>query len=187
MGALFRITAAGVLETLYSFCSQPKCIDGYDPSPGLIQATDGNLYGTTATGGVYGSGAIYKSTLSGTMTTLYSLCAQANCPDGQDPGPLIQASDGNSYGATDAGGNPTCGTELPHGVPTPFSCGTIFKMSPSGVVTVLYTFQTATVDGYDWQGALLQASNGIFYGTTAQGGTEDLRTIFSLSVGLSPP
>ena len=96
------------------------------------------------------------------------------------------ASDGNFYGTTVSGGNPTCGTELDHGVPTPFPCGTVFRITPTGQLTTLHTFQSASVDGYGAKGALLQAANGILYGTTSSGGPSNNGTVFSLAVGLAP-
>src|SRR5580658_3077155 len=90
--------------------------DGGSPHGGLIQATDGNFYGTTDAGGANsnsactayeysGCGAVFKVTPSGTLTTLYSFCSQENCTDGYIPiGPLVQGSDGNFYGTTVGGG-----------------------------------------------------------------------------------
>jgi uncharacterized repeat protein (TIGR03803 family) len=89
---------AQILTTLYTFCSPPydNCPDGAYPIAGLIQATDGNFYGTTNQGGAYGYGTVFKITRSGKLTTLYSFCSQYNCPDGANPsGGLIQATDGN--------------------------------------------------------------------------------------------
>jgi probable HAF family extracellular repeat protein/uncharacterized repeat protein (TIGR03803 family) len=72
----------------------------------MIQATDGNLYGIMDVGGANGGGTIFKITLSGTLTTLYNVCSQSGCPDGQYPaGGLVQATDGNLYGTTDDGGS----------------------------------------------------------------------------------
>jgi uncharacterized repeat protein (TIGR03803 family) len=179
-GSIFKITPEGTLTTLYSFCLQTQCADGEFPSA-VVLATDGNFYGTSGGGGAYGSGTVYELTLEGTLTTLYSFCAQTNCPDGAVPQGMIQARDGNFYGTTESGGNPTCGTELADGVPTPFSCGTVFRITPAGALTTLHAFQSATVDGYGAQGSLLQAANGVLYGTTSQGGPDGDGTVFSLS------
>jgi uncharacterized repeat protein (TIGR03803 family) len=97
-GSIVRSTPEGALTVLYSFCAQANCPDGYYPHSGVIQASDGNFYGTLADGGT-GSGTVYKLTPEGTLTTLYSFCAETNCPDGANPyAGLIQASDGNFYG-----------------------------------------------------------------------------------------
>jgi len=89
-GTVFKITPSGTLTTLYSFCSQSGCPDGDSPQTGLVQATDGNFYGTTVAGGANGYGTIFKITPSGMLTTLYSpLYGSAG---------LVQATDGNFYG-----------------------------------------------------------------------------------------
>ena len=101
---------------------------------------------------------------------------------------LIQATDGNFYGATSAGG---VDRECNNG--NFFGCGTIFKVTPGGKLTTLYTFcANATCnDGEFPYGSLVQATSGIFYGTTAYGGTSNAcnlgcGTVFSLAVGLGP-
>jgi uncharacterized repeat protein (TIGR03803 family) len=88
-GTVFKITPHGGLTTLYNFCSQPSCSDGRSPYAGLIQATDGNFYGTTSFGGNNNTncngascGTIFRITATGTLTTLYTFCAQTNCTDG---------------------------------------------------------------------------------------------------------
>ena len=81
-GTVFKMTPSGTLTTLYSFCPQPQpyCVDGAFPSAGLVQATDGNFYGTTAQGGTSSNaGTVFKITPSGTLTTLYSFCPQYPC------------------------------------------------------------------------------------------------------------
>lgn len=105
-GTIFKITPAGTLTTLYSFCSLSNCADGTGPYGALIQASDGNFYGTTNGGGSdLNYGTLFKITPSGALTTLYSFCALQNCADGILPyGALVQASDGNLYGTTYAGG-----------------------------------------------------------------------------------
>src|ERR1017187_8338556 len=85
---------AQTFTTLHSF-------DTTDATPmgGLIQATDGNLYGTTYFGGASDRGTAFKITPSGTLTTLYSFCPQGDCTNGADPSAaLLQATDGNFYG-----------------------------------------------------------------------------------------
>ena len=92
------------LTTLYNFCSLPNCADGNYPYGGLIQATDGNLYGTTGNGGP-SAGTVFKITPQGALTTLYTFCQQPQCADGSGPlGDLLQATDGNFYGTTFQGG-----------------------------------------------------------------------------------
>ena len=104
-GTVFRITPSGRLTTLYNFCAQSGCPDGNGPGAGLVQAMDGNLYGTTTFGGAHDAGTVFKISLSGALTTLYNFCAQPGCADGEFPlAGVIQASDGNFYGTTEEGG-----------------------------------------------------------------------------------
>lgn len=181
-GTIFQITPAGTLTTLYSFCLLPSCPDGKWPNAGLHQATDGNFYGTTEAGGAYGGGTAFKINPAGTLTTLYSFCSQINCTDGQGPNGLIQGTDGNFYGPTEGGGISTkCGN---------FGCGTVFQITPAGVLTTLYSFCTSAncADGRAPSGQLIQASDRNFYGTTMQGGTSancTLRcgTVFEITPG----
>ena len=94
------------LTSLYSFCSETNCADGFRPNGGLVQATNGNLYGTTSYGGVncqeqLGCGTIFEVTATGAVNTIYSFCSQPNCTDGRYPmAGLVQASNGNLYGTT---------------------------------------------------------------------------------------
>jgi uncharacterized repeat protein (TIGR03803 family) len=154
-GTLFKMTPGGKLTTLHSFCSSTDCADGGFPQGGLVLATDGNLYGTTGIGGAHEEGTVFKITPEGTLTTLYSFCAQSGCTDGANPnGPLVQATDGNFYGTTDWGGA--------HGD------GTVFKITPEGTLTTLHSFDNT--DGRSPQAGLIQATDGNFYGTTGFGG-----------------
>ncbi len=173
-GTIFKITSAGTLTTLYSFCSQSACADGR-LSFGLVQATDGNFYGTTEEGGANGQGTVFKVTPIGTLTTLYSFCSQSACADGAEPSAgLVQATDGNFFGTTQFGGannNSICYS---------FGCGSVFQITPAGALTTLYSFcsQSGCTDGANPSAGLVQATDGNFYGTTYNGGT---------STACSPP
>jgi uncharacterized repeat protein (TIGR03803 family) len=106
-GTVFEITPSGSLTTLYNFCSQSNCSDGDLPFAGLVQATNGDLYGTTYFGGTNetGCGTIFKVTPSGTLTTLYRFCGTDSTDSGMLPEALlIQATDGDIYGTTSGGG-----------------------------------------------------------------------------------
>ncbi len=159
-GTVVKITPAGALTTLYSFGGS----DGANPQ-GLVQARDGNFYGTTSGGGAYNSGTVFRITSAGALTTLYSFCSQPNCADGSSPLALIQASDGSFYGMSQYGGSDACGTGT-------LGCGTLFKITPSGAFTTLYTFcsQTGCADGALPSAGLVQATDGNFYGLTSGGG-----------------
>jgi uncharacterized repeat protein (TIGR03803 family) len=169
VGIVFKITAAGSLTILHNFCSQTNCPDGANPLAGLLQGSDGNLYGTTTVGGgARDSGTVFKITLSGTLTTLHDF---DYTQEGAAPsGTLVQASDGNFYGTTYLGGAS--------------NNGTVFKMTPSGTLTTLYSFcsQLSCADGRVPYAGLLQASDGNFYGTTYQGGgATDYGTVFAIT------
>jgi uncharacterized protein (TIGR03437 family) len=121
-GFLFKMTPTGALTTLYTFCSLTNCADGANPTGGLIQGQDGNLYGTTGGGGSGRGGTIFQLTLAGKLTTLYNFCSQSGCADGRGPtGTLYQSSDGTLYGTTNGGGTTNYGTvfsfQLGPGVP----------------------------------------------------------------------
>jgi uncharacterized repeat protein (TIGR03803 family) len=172
-GEVFKITPSGALTVLYSFCSQSGCADGEFPQTGLVQASDGNFYGTTILGGAYGNGTIFKMTPTGTLTTIYSVCSQNGCPDGNYLyAGLIQATDGNLYGIMQIGGAN--------------NFGTIFSITTSGALTTLYSFcsQSGCADGEYPAAGLVQDTNGTLYGTTADGGANGDGTVFSLSLGL---
>jgi len=147
-GTVFRITPAGTLTTLHRF----NGADGSFPN-GVVQALDGNFYGTTQESGANGGGTFFKMTRNGTLSTLYNFCSQPNCTDGGGPmSPPIQATDGNFYGTTFGGGGGLGG-------------GTVYKITPRGKFTTLVTV------GGSPSGALVQGVDGNFYGTAARSGT----------------
>ncbi|HLY18438.1 MAG TPA: choice-of-anchor tandem repeat GloVer-containing protein [Bryobacteraceae bacterium] len=172
-GTVFKISPTGALATLYSFCAQSGCADGEYTFAGLIQATDGNFYGTTYQGGAYGYGTVFKITASGALETLYSFCAQTGCADGEYAhAGLVQATNGDFYGTTQGGGG--------NG-----NYGTVFKITPGGALETLYSFcaQSGCPDGMVLDGGLLQATDGDFYGAAASGGPNGSGTVFKISAG----
>jgi uncharacterized repeat protein (TIGR03803 family) len=196
VGSVFKITPAGTLTTLYSFCSRSHCADGSLPMAGVIQGRDGNFYGTTTEGGASigaGAGTIFRVGPSGTLKTLYVFCASGtnpdDCPDGSIPAAdLVQGSDGNFYGTTAGGGYEYLQSNCAEGLLG--GCGTIFRMTPGGKLTTLYDFCTLADcdDGAAPAAALIQSTDGGFYGTTS-GYAENsaaIGTIFRLSTGLEP-
>ncbi len=128
-GTIFKVTPTGSFTTLHIFCAQTGCPDGVEPNGGLIQANDGNLYGTTNGGGndltacnfSAGCGTIFKITPAGELTTLYAF----DFSDGLNPSAgLVQRTDGTFYGTTAAGGSTTkVGCYYAQG------CGTVFNFS----------------------------------------------------------
>ena len=158
-GTVFKVTPAGTLTTLYTFSSGAN---GNSPAA-LIQATDGNFYGTTTQGGIGGQGTVFRLTPGGALTVIYTFCPKGlPCTDGAGALGLIQAADGNFYGTTVGGGA------------LPFDSGTVFRITPAGTFTTLYNFcsQPACADGANPAG-LVQATNGNFYGTTIGGGVNN--------------
>jgi uncharacterized repeat protein (TIGR03803 family) len=229
-GTVFAMTPAGTLATLHSFSG----IDGANPQSGVIQAANGGFYGTTPFGGANSSGTAFQMTPSGTVTTIHSF----NGFDAASPNGLVQAADGNLYGTTLDGGTSTacapwtCGTVFKmtlkgtltilqsfddgingawpsagliqgsdknlygsaavgglSGFPCPFGipgCGTIFQITSAGTLFSLHSFDST--DGSYPYASLLQATSGIFYGTTLDGGDPSCYcgTVFSLNTGLGP-
>ena len=160
-GTIFKITPAGALTTVHSFCASFGCADGLNPDAALLLAADGNLYGTTVLGGTggcggcHGGGIAFKISLSGTFTKIHDFCT-GSCPDASNPSnALTQASDGNFY--SEISGR--------YG----YYAGNVFRMTPAGKVTVLYTFCKLTnCPGKRLpSGRLVQGANGDLYGTTA--------------------
>jgi len=175
-GTVFRITPSGTLTTLYNFCSvdYPNCVDGSEPFTGLVQA-GGSFYGTTHAGGYSSSGGtVFKITPSGKLTTLYRFCPEGafQCTDGAGPeAGLLLATDGNFYGTTSIGGSN--------------NDGTVFKITPSGTLTTLYSFCSqggfACRDGLQPYAGLIQATDGNLYGTTTYGGAYNRGTAFEIT------
>jgi len=149
-GTVYKVTLLGVFTTIHQF----NGFDGCAPRGPLTLGTDGNLYGTTYTGGA-GAGEVFKMNTAGKVTVIASL----NGTDGQNPiGPIVQASDGNFYGTTYSGGNSL------------IAYGVVFKVTPGGALTVVHDFMGAPDGAYPSFG-LMQATDGDLYGTTTQGGT----------------
>lgn len=189
-GVVYEITPSSKLTFLHDFCSQLHCTDGDDAGTPPIQATNGNLYGTTLGGGTNDGGTFYELTLAKQFTDLYDFCSQKigiACADGDNPTGLVQGSDGNFYAAAPNGGTSSlCGSS---------ACGVLFEITSTGGYTLLYDFcSTANcADGGQPSGGLVQSTNGTFYGTTGIGGTGSgcaqglgCGAIYTLSVGLGP-
>jgi len=153
-GTVFKITPGGVLTTLCSFYPTTNGSLPYSP---LVQASNGNFYGVTAHGGVSDVGTVFEVTPKGVLTTLHSFGGA----DGEYPaGGLILGTDGDLYGTTTfGGGSSSCGG----------GCGTLFKMTPGGTLTTIYSFQGFS-DGQSPTGGVVQGTDGNFYGTSQLGG-----------------
>jgi uncharacterized repeat protein (TIGR03803 family) len=162
-GVIYKITPDGVVTLLHDFNLNAQTGGGFIPS-GLIEASDGNFYGTLqgygGATGLYASsgGFLFKMTPSGVLTNV------AEFPDngslGYDPnGDLAQGPDGSIYGVTRGGSNSGQSNALP----------TIYKYTPGGVIQTLYTFPSSGVNGYDLESGLILGSDGNLYGTSVSG------------------
>jgi uncharacterized repeat protein (TIGR03803 family) len=167
VGALFLGGAAALsaqtLTTLVNFNGS----NGAGPDTmALVQGTDGNLYGTTNTGGAQDYGTVFRVTPTGTLTTLYSFCAEHDCIDGSSPYEgLTLATDGNFYGTTTYGGAN--------------GWGTVFRITSGGALTTLHSIEAA--EGFYPLAPLVQASDGNFYGTVSTGGTDPNGGVFKIT------
>jgi uncharacterized repeat protein (TIGR03803 family) len=163
------ITPSVTFTTLHSLDKG----DGTYPFAGLIQGTDGRLYGTTYRGGDTRNGTIFNIAPNGRLKLLYTFC-EPNCPDGAKPASgLIQDASGNYYGTTLFGGA--------------HHRGTIFQITPGGKLTTLYSFcphpRKTCPAGPPLPTGLVQGSDGGFYGTTFYGGANNYGSIFSINAG----
>ena len=163
-------SGAQTLQTLCCFNGS----NGNEPVAALTLGNDGNFYGTTAQGGItgsgfpYGHGTIFKVTTNGTLTTLVSF----NGTNGNDPSALTLGNDGNFYGTTWSGGNSTAGT--------------VFQVTTNGTLTTLISFNVVNGMGINVNGAypmagLTLGNDGNFYGTTGQGGSGAAGTVFKMT------
>jgi uncharacterized repeat protein (TIGR03803 family) len=134
-GTIFKI-AGGSFTTLYTFSGGD---DGSTPSTAVVVGKDGNLYGGTAGHGANGRGTIFQLTPGGTLTTLHAF----DGTDGADANSLLQAADGNFYGATYFGGTGPCAATSN----APAGCGTLFEISSGGDFTSLYCFPASSTGG----------------------------------------
>lgn len=152
-GTIFKYGADGGFTVLHSFAGP----DGSEPRSGVVSDSAGNLYGITYKGGSFGAGSVYTLTRDGNFVTLHSF---TNGSDGGYPlGGMVGDGAGNLYGTTSGGGDSYSGT--------------VFKLTPEGVLTTLHGFTGITSgrngDGAEPVGDLLRIGNNL-YGTTRKGG-----------------
>jgi uncharacterized repeat protein (TIGR03803 family) len=168
-GNVFKITSAGKFTQLFSF----DVTHGANPFGPLVQGSDGNFYGTTRHAGT-GDGTVFKITPQGSVTVLHNFTGTG---DGVEPtAGLVLATDGNFYGVT----SQATGSS---------GCGTIFRITPRGTFTTLFTFPADKSMGCNPLVTMVQHTNGILYGDTCKGGTGnagDAGVIFSFNLGLAP-
>ena len=189
-GTVFELakTASGYASTpttLVSFCSLPNCADGEHPAGGLIADANGDLFGTTQSGGANGRGAVFEivKTASGyasTPTILVDFCSLANCADGAAPSAgLIFDTDGNLFGTTRDGG-----------VNGGSFSGTVFEIpkilggyasTPTTLVSFCSPLPNCT-EGAAPQASLIVDRKGNLFGTTTEGGANASESVFSGTV-----
>ena len=154
-----RAQDTAALTTLHVFTGD----DGNFPAAPLVQGVDGNFYGSTERGGAYGYGTIFQVTPAGGLTILHSF----DDMDGSLPSAaLVVGSDGNFYGTCEGGGDD-------------FGDGTVFQLTPAGVLTTLHVF--GFEEGANPTGALVQGQDGNFYGATDEGGAAYSGTLFRIT------
>lgn len=172
-GTFFEITTGGTFTLLYSFGATTN--DAAYPQAQMIQAADGNFYGTSANGGAFGAGTVFSASSNGTINLLYSFTGG---DDGGDPmAPLALSSNGNFYGVTDEGIN---------------AAGTIFELTPSGVFGTVFSFPATDANGANTVGTFPQAGltvgrDGNLYGSCLDGGTNGDGVIFKFNPNITPP
>jgi uncharacterized repeat protein (TIGR03803 family) len=165
---LFKITAHGKFTALHTFSST----DGQFATGPIIQASDGNFYGTTAKGGSNNSGTVYKMTPAGALNVLYNFTGLHGAPTAG----LVQATDGKLYGAASRGGA--------------FAVGELFQFTSKRKYTDLHNFKFRSTTGDLPEVSLFQHTNGTFYSDTYEGGLKGCNdgcgVLYSLSMGLGP-
>lgn len=174
-GTVFVFTTDGTaggtdLETPIEFTGNAGPNHGSSPLGALVQGADGNLYGTTysTTLGLqaFGFGTVFRMTPAGVFST-FATFDQTN---GARPAAgLVIGGDGNFYGTTFSAGS--------------FGFGTVFRLTPSGELTTLVNFTGSGVNGSEPIAGLFENTDGNFYGTTAEGGSADLGTVFKITPG----
>jgi uncharacterized repeat protein (TIGR03803 family) len=176
-GTVFKISTSGKLTSLYAFTGGS---DGSGPQAALAEGNDGYFYGTTQSGGspVFGTpgGTVFKISPNGGFTNLYSFTSTFNYgTNGASPqAALVLGTDGNFYGTTFEGGTYSFNNNGTNGY------GTVFKISPDGALTNLYSFSGGN-DGANPAAGLVRGSDGYFYGTTQAGGADNFGTVFKMS------
>jgi uncharacterized repeat protein (TIGR03803 family) len=164
-GTVFKMDPTGKETVLYSFT---RGVDGAGkPGTGVVRDAAGNLYGTTAEGGPFSSGTVFKVDTTGKETVLYYFTGGWGGTDGFLPsGALIRDAAGNLYGTTQLGGN--------------YSFGTVFKVDSTRKETVLYRFRGGS-NGDEPVGGVIMDKAGNLYGATQGGGTSYNGTVFKLN------
>lgn len=161
-GVVYKLDPSGNLAVLHNFSGGT---DGMWPFAGVVLDTSGNLYGTARNGGSGFGGIVYRLDPAGNETVLHNFSGGGVDGWGPQSGVILDA-DGNLYGTTSYGGTTNNG-------------GSVFKVDPAGMATLLYSF-TAGADGGHPNGGLVRDAAGTLYGTTLAGGAANQGVVFKL-------
>jgi uncharacterized repeat protein (TIGR03803 family) len=165
LGTVFRLETSGALARVHAFDATAD--DGWQPAAGLARARDGTLYGTTEQGGRHGGGTAYRIGTDGRYEQLHAF--DPAIEGFGEPAALVEASDGNLYGVTIAGGR--------------FGAGTVYRMTPAGEVTTLHDFAPGEpADAREAHAPLIQARDGLLYGVARLGGAFDHGAVYRLGL-----
>jgi len=164
VGTVYQLTTSGQRTTLWNFSSFD---DGANPNVAPVLGKDGNFYGANQDDRNGDYGLIYKITTKGALTVV----GDFNFTNGNSPNQPVQGSDGNFYGTARFGGS-AC---------TVLGCGVVYKMTPSGTITVLHNFAGYPTDGAQPIGVLAQATDGSLYGATYLGGANNQGAVFKIT------
>jgi uncharacterized repeat protein (TIGR03803 family) len=171
-GIFFRLSPDGSFSNLFSFSGAAGSYPGANPVAALWWGSNGMFYGTTSSGGNSNLGTIFRVSTNGVFTSLVSFTGTNGAALGAVPvAGLVQARDGNFYGTTQMGGTNDLAFD---------GDGTVFRLSPAGALTTLWSFDVATSGGNPY-GTLVQGTNGNLYGTTQTGGSNGLGTLFEIT------
>jgi uncharacterized repeat protein (TIGR03803 family) len=166
MAVIFAATASSQtskFKVLHAFSSGT---DGENPQAGIVLDAQGNLYGTTAYGGAFANGTVFKVDAAGNESILHSFNWRT---DGGNPfGPVILDNARNIYGTTTQGG--------------PSGSGTVFELNTNGKEAILHSFAASSSDGTFPIAGLVRDSAGNLYGTTSAGGSSGWGTVFRVDV-----
>jgi len=166
VGVVFKVDPSGNETVLHNFTGGS---DGVDPVGGLLLDAAGNLYGTTAQGGTYNCGILFKLTPAGTETIVHTFTGTPT--DGKYPAYTSVVTDGlgGLYGVTEEGGR--------------FGQGIVYQISKGGKFSILHSFAGGTVDGCNVLGIPFRDKNGNIYGVTSSCGASNLGTVWKLTAG----
>jgi uncharacterized repeat protein (TIGR03803 family) len=161
IGTIYEVTPSGSETILYSFMNRTG---GGSPQGNLVADKSGDLYGAACTNGAFNNGSIFRLSPTNVYKVIHNFRGKADgsCPTGS----MVMDKLGNLYGTAVRGGK--------------FNAGTVFRLTPAGQITVLYHF-TGGNDGLNPQGGLALTTIGNIYGTTLNGGTFGLGTVFEIS------